>query len=183
MLQAKGRLYRVDDLLATDSEHVSSFHHGSFMTLYLSPKDYHRVHMPMDAVLKEVVYVPGALFSVQPATTRMIPRLFARNERLVVFFETRAGRMAMVLVGATIVGAIGTSWQGEILRQKSLKKWVYDEHQTDINTLFKQADEMGYFKLGSTVILLFEDTATLQWITSLQAGSSIKMGQKIASLP
>lgn len=177
MLQAKGRYYDVGDLLASSGEQSLRFQQGSFATLYLSPKDYHRVHMPMDAALCSMIHVPGNLFSVQPATTRVIPRLFARNERLVVFFDTSHGAMAMVLVGATIVGAIGTSWHGDLMRGVKRKSFTYGQNDS---VLLKKAQEMGYFKLGSTVILLFEDNAPIQWNAGLSSGTPIKMGQGLA---
>ena len=176
MLQAKGRVYQVDDLLATTPLRSALFQKGSFATLYLSPQDYHRVHMPMDAVLREMVHVPGTLFSVQPATTRMIPRLFARNERLVVFFDTHVGPMAMVLVGATIVGAIGTTWHGDLIRRLKRQVFTYDA-DTTVKTILQKSDEMGYFKLGSTVILLFSESVRMQWEPSLQTGARVQTGQ------
>lgn len=180
MLQAKGRYYAVDELLAAPADQCALFSQGSFATLYLSPKDYHRIHMPIDAELRSMIHVPGSLFSVQPATTRVIPRLFARNERLVVFFDTSVGAMAMVLVGATIVGAIGTSWHGDLLRRMKRKSFVYDEDHAIQNKKLKKAEEMGYFKLGSTVIVLFEERARVQWHAALTSGTKIKMGQALA---
>jgi phosphatidylserine decarboxylase len=171
MLQAKGRSYTVHDLLACEKELSSKFNSGLFATLYLSPQDYHRVHMPIEATLKEMIYVPGKLFSVQPATARVIPKLFARNERLVVFFDTPVGLMAMVLVGATIVGAIGTKWHGDLKRSRKTYRFAYPE-----NMSLKQAEEMGYFKLGSTVILLFANSERVQWQQGLHAGDKIHFG-------
>ncbi len=179
MLQAKGRYYSVDELLALPADQNLAFQKGSFATLYLSPKDYHRIHMPMDAALHSMIHVPGALFSVQPATTRVIPRLFARNERLVVFFDTSHGKMAMVLVGATIVGAIGTSWHGDLTRGVKRTLFTYGQNNA---VYLKKSQEMGYFKLGSTVILLFEENIPVQWNTGLSSGSTVKMGQELARL-
>ena len=181
LLQAKGRDYTVSDLLACESALSAPFESGSFATLYLSPKDYHRVHMPMDATLKEMIYVPGTLFSVQPTTARVIPRLFARNERLVVFFDTSVGSMAMVLVGATIVGAIGTAWHGDIRRGRQRVRFDYTGNPT-VNTQLRKAAEMGYFKLGSTVVLLFADGERMQWQPDLQAGCSIRFGEALGSV-
>ena len=176
VLQAKGREYTVRELLACD-EHVSAqFNHGRFATLYLSPKDYHRVHMPIEGTLKSMIYVPGKLFSVQPTTARVIPRLFARNERLVVFFDTPVGLMAMVLVGAMIVGAIGTSWQGDIRRSRKCKHFSY----ADASIVLQKAAEMGYFKLGSSVILLFADSEKMQWSEQLHAGDKVRFGEALA---
>ena len=178
LLQAKGRDYTVSELLTSESALSAQFDNGSFATLYLSPKDYHRVHMPMDATLKEMIYVPGKLFSVQPTTARVIPRLFARNERLVVFFDTSVGLMAMVLVGATIVGAIGTAWHGDIRRGRQKVRFDYTDN-TAVNTALQKAVEMGYFKLGSTVVLLFADGERMQWRPDLQAGSGIRFGEAL----
>ncbi len=175
LLQAKGRYYGLEELFAGDKERALQFSNGLYATLYLSPKDYHRVHMPIDAVLKEMIYVPGQLFSVQPMTTRVIPKLFARNERVIVFFETSVGLMAMVLVGATIVGAIGTTWQGDIKRSKIQTRTTFPTTLEE-KTSFLQGEEMGYFKLGSTVILLFADSKQVHWVPGLQAGSPIQYG-------
>ncbi|MCZ6902691.1 MAG: archaetidylserine decarboxylase, partial [Rickettsia endosymbiont of Ixodes persulcatus] len=125
LVQAKGRHYSVAELLACSTETAQPFIDGQFATLYLSPKDYHRVHLPIDARLTGMNYIPGALFSVQPTTARVVPKLFARNERLAMFFETKIGPMVMVMVGATIVGAIGTSWHGELSRSKRALSFDY----------------------------------------------------------
>jgi phosphatidylserine decarboxylase len=175
ILQAKGRDYSVTELLASDAALSAQFANGCFATLYLSPKDYHRVHMPIEGTLKEMIYVPGTLFSVQPTTARVIPRLFARNERLVVFFDTPMGLMAMVLVGALIVGAIGTNWHGDIRRGSGRQRFVYND-ASSIQTVFDKAAEMGYFKLGSTVVLLFADGDRVQWRANWHAGSAIRLG-------
>jgi len=180
LIQAKGHSYSVQELLACKKEQSDLFEEGRFATLYLSPKDYHRVHMPIDAVLKEMIYVPGKLFSVQPATAQSIPNLFARNERLVVFFETALGPMAMVLVGATIVGAIGTSWHGDIARSSEPHHFKYPNDAHDPCALSKAA-EMGYFKLGSTVILLFADSARMQWQHTIHSGDSIRFGEALGA--
>lgn len=179
LVQAKGRDYSIHELLASENERSSTFETGLFATLYLSPQDYHRVHMPMDATLKEMKYVPGKLFSVQPATTRMIPKLFARNERLIVHFDTSVGPMAMVLVGATIVGAIGTSWHGDVARSKKMQDFIY-ENNTNVKSILQKAEEMGYFKLGSTVILLFANKQNVCWHPALKSGDKIHFGQALA---
>lgn len=174
IIQAKGHDYSVEALLAADALSAKPFIHGHFATLYLAPKDYHRIHMPLDATLEEMIYVPGSLYSVQPATARVIPGLFAKNERLVVFFQTKIGKMAMVLVGATIVGSIGTDWAGVILRGRERFRKCYRE----ANIAFKKGDEMGYFKLGSTVILLFSaDCEALSFCT--KTDSPIKFGEAL----
>ena len=137
--------------------------------------------MPIDAELEAMIHVPGTLFSVQPLTTRHIKNLFARNERLVVFFKTALGPMAMVLVGATIVGSIGTAWQGTLPRAEQRKAFNYTP-DGPVNTTFKQGDEMGYFKLGSTVIVLFGKDVALAWGEGLKAGCSIQLGEALALL-
>lgn len=181
LIQAKGRDYSVQDLLACNEEIANQFQHGLFATIYLSPKDYHRVHMPIDAELDSMTYIPGALFSVQPTTARVVPKLFARNERLAVFFTTSVGPMVMVLVGATIVGAIGTSWHGDIKREKN--KRYFDYSQAAVRKSMVQGDEMGLFKLGSTVVLLFANNDNkVQWSKSLEAGSAIRFGEEMGSI-
>lgn len=180
LIQAKGRDYSVAELLACSDEQAQPFINGQFATLYLSPKDYHRVHMPMDAELLSMTYVPGALFSVQPTTARVVPKLFARNERLVISFATKAGPMMMVMVGATIVGAIGTRWHGDVKRSK--QRTLFDYLQTTINKALRQGDEMGYFKLGSTVILLFANGEQVHWQEQLSAGSAIRFGEALGTI-
>lgn len=177
LFQAKGKYYSAQELLACAPELSTQFDHGQFATLYLSPKDYHRVHMPIDATLKEMIYIPGKLFSVQPTTARVIPRLFACNERLVVFFDTQIGLMAMVLVGATIVGSIGTSWHGDITRSPNRARFAYPQNQEQ--AVLPKTSEMGYFKLGSTVVLLFADGAKLEWQETLKPGDKINFGDAL----
>lgn len=181
LLQAKGKHYSVQELLASDKPKHEMFNQGSFVTLYLSPKDYHRVHMPCAGSLEDMTHVPGTLFSVQPATTRHIPKLFARNERLVLSFETELGPMAVVFVGATIVGAIGTCWQGDLPRPGRIKSYQDEVAQwSDDAKALKKADELGYFKLGSTVILLFE--REVAWTPELKAGMSIRLGAALGDM-
>lgn len=174
ILQAKGKYYTVQELLACNKDEADQFTNGRFATLYLSPKDYHRVHMPIEATLRAMTYVPGALFSVQPSTVNAVPKLFARNERLVVYFDTPLGAMALVMVGAVIVGAIGTSWGGDVVKSKSSISFEYPD-----KTLQK-GEEMGYFKLGSTVVLLFANGEKIKWEANLKAGSAIQLGQPLA---
>lgn len=176
LLQAKGRYYSISDLLASNETTCSKFNNGRFATLYLSPKDYHRVHMPVTGTLTHMIHVPGKLFSVQPLTTRVIPHLFSRNERLICFFNTEVGVMVMVMVGATIVGSIGTSWHGEILRDRQTQHFDYQQ-QLKEPIILKQGDEMGYFKLGSTVIVLFEEGQKMDWDPKLSAGSCVRLGE------
>ncbi|MGQ3889098.1 archaetidylserine decarboxylase [Legionella sp. CNM-1927-20] len=178
ILQAKGRYYTVDEFLACDKDLSDKFIAGRFATLYLSPRDYHRVHMPLTATLLNMVYIPGKLFSVQPTTARVVPKLFARNERLVTFYDTEVGLMAMVLVGATIVGAIGTSWHGELSRAKREQHFDYRNSPKILN----KGDEMGYFKLGSTVVLLFANGQQIHWLDTLKAGDTIQYGQALGKI-
>lgn len=177
LIQAKGKNYTVEELLNCNEETAKQFTQGQFATFYLSPKDYHRVHMPMTAHLRSMNYIPGALFSVQPTTARVVSNLFARNERLAIFFDTQIGPIAMVMVGAAIVGAIGTSWHGDLKRIK--KKVSFNYMQDNNKNDFMQGEEMGFFKLGSTVILLFANGQAMDWDTSLKAGSIIRFGQKL----
>lgn len=178
LIQAKGHAYSVSELLACTKEQANQFYNGSFATLYLSPKDYHRVHLPMDAQLISMTYIPGALFSVKSSTVSVVPKLFARNERLALFFATKTGPMVMVMVGATIVGAIGTSWHGDIKRSKECL--TFDYSQKPINKV--QGDEIGYFKLGSTVILLFTNEAKIHWHQNLGAGSILHFGEPLGAM-
>ena len=182
LLQAKGIYYSLMSLLACDQMPYSRFKHGCFATLYLSPKDYHRVHMPIDGVLLETIYVPGTLFSVQPITVSAIPNLFVRNERLVCIFSTALGPMAMVLVGASIVGCIGTAWQGDLPRTKEIKRTIYADDQKPGIAIAKGC-EMGYFKLGSTVIVLFSDRNAMRWLPSLSQGHSVQFGHGLGFAP
>lgn len=178
LIQAKGHYYTVSELLACNKEIASRFTNGRFATLYLSPKDYHRVHMPIDAEITSMTYIPGALFSVQPSTVRVVPKLFARNERLAIFCSTPVGPMAVVMVGATIVGAIGTSWHGDVKRSKNRVDFEYPQ----ANKRMAQGDEMGYFKLGSTVVLLFADESKVHWNKELQAGSILRFGEALGEI-
>ncbi|RZI93208.1 MAG: phosphatidylserine decarboxylase [Variovorax sp.] len=153
IFQAKGHNYTTTALVGGDASLAAQFAHGSFATLYLSPKDYHRIHMPCDGRLTRMIYVPGDLFSVNPTTARGVPGLFARNERTVCVFETARGPFVLVLVGATIVGSMATVWHGVVNppRTGELREWRYDDQQI----VLKQGDEMGRFLLGSTVVMLF----------------------------
>lgn len=173
VIQAKGIHYELSQLIA-DNKLAHQFANGSFITIYLSPTDYHRLHMPIEARLVKQVYVPGRLFSVQPFTTEHIPGLFSKNERLVLHFETAKGPLILVMVGATIVGNMSTYWSGDIKRQHDVHK-VDCQHQ-DIR--LHQGDEFGYFKLGSTVIMLTPET--MDWKMPIDSGSSCRMGQDMA---
>ena len=158
IVQAKGHKFTTTDLLGGDKELANRFKHGSFANLYLSPKDYHRIHMPCDGKLTRMIYVPGALFSVNPVTARGVPNLFARNERAVCVFESPThGTFVMVLVGATIVGSMETVWHGVVnsMRSDEMCEWIYQDHDITL----ARGEEMGRFLLGSTVIMLFEEGA------------------------
>jgi phosphatidylserine decarboxylase len=154
MLQAKGHRFTTTELVGGDERLAEQFRHGSFANLYLSPRDYHRLHMPCDGRLLRMVYVPGTLFSVNPVTARGVPNLFARNERVVSVFESpQHGTFVMVLVGATIVGSMATVWHGVVNPKRTGKpsEWTYD----DQTILLRKGEEMGRFLLGSTVVMLF----------------------------
>lgn len=176
IFQAKGQDYSLIELLGGDTQRANAFMGGEFATIYLSPKDYHRVHMPDTGTLREMIYVPGDLFSVNKTTAENVPRLFARNERLVCIFDTDNGPIAMVLVGAMIVAAIETVWAGLITPPKRELK-VTDYRDPQPVTLAK-GNEMGRFLLGSTVILCFPE-GRMDWQADLQADSPLRMGQAI----
>lgn len=180
ILQAKGHRYSTTALVGGDPALAAAFHDGSFATLYLSPKDYHRIHMPCDGTLTRMIHVPGALFSVNPLTTRGVPGLFARNERVVCVFESAAvGSFVLVLVGATIVGSMATVWHGAVNapRVRRVREWHYPEGTVTL----KQGDEMGRFLLGSTVVLLFGKGAGVRFAADWQPGRTIRLGEAMAS--
>ncbi len=178
VFQAKGHEFSVTTLLGGDSQRAEQFRNGSFATVYLSPRDYHRVHMPLTGKLRETVYVPGRLFSVAPHTTRTVPGLFARNERLVSVFDTDAGPMAVVLVGAINVAAIETVWAGLVTPPPRKQVEVKSYHEAAI-TLARGA-EMGRFNMGSTVILLFAPNR-IDWQQDLRAEQPVQMGQRLGA--
>ena len=187
IFQAKGHDYSLTELLGSQIKWVDQFRNGSFATIYLSPKDYHRIHMPFDGKLKQMTYVPGKLYSVSPATTREIPRLFASNERVVCFFETAVGPMVVILVGAMIVGSIETVWHGTITppHGKRLSHWYYESVTGEDTTPGKvvnlnKGEELGRFNMGSTVILLFPEDK-INWDSIVQANANVQMGMKIAT--
>ena len=182
LIQAKGHNYSARELLGGDSSLADEFKDGEFATLYLSPSDYHRVHMPCDGTLRQMIYVPGDLFSVNPLTAENVPNLFARNERVVCIFDTEFGPMAQVLVGATIVGSIEQIWAGTITppRGNTVYKWDYPA-EGDKAVILKKGEEMGRFKLGSTVILLFPKGA-VEWDSAYAAGTLTRLGEKLAEL-
>jgi phosphatidylserine decarboxylase len=179
IFQAKGHHYSADALLGGDEALAARFDGGSFATLYLSPKDYHRIHMPCAGTLKRMVHVPGALFSVNPTTARGVPGLFARNERVVCVFDTAYGPLALVLVGATIVGSMATVWHGVVNppRPGHLRAWRYDEGAT---IRLAQGEEMGRFLLGSTVVLLWP-AGPWRFNPAWTAGGAVKLGEAMAT--
>ena len=181
IFQAKGHHYSSTALVGGDAALAMQFQHGSFATIYLSPRDYHRIHMPCDGRLLRMIYVPGDLFSVNPVTARGVPGLFARNERLVCVFDTPHGAMVLTLVGATIVGSMATVWHGVVnrSRQGTLREWHYADATPPV--ALKKGDEMGRFLLGSTVVLLFP-AGPLQFHPDWQAGRPVQLGQAMASV-
>lgn len=177
IFQAKGHEYSALELLGGDEQRAAPFMYGQFMTIYLSPRDYHRIHMPLAGKLIEQVYVPGRLFSVAGHTVRTVPRLFARNERVVAMFDTDFGKMAMVLVGAINVAAIETVWDGLVTPPQgwAVKRQVFSD------VALAKGVEMGRFNMGSTVILLLEN-ADLQWEKGLLEDKPLKLGEHLATL-
>ncbi len=175
LLQAKGKVYSLTQLLGS-TELADRFQGGHYATIYLSPRDYHRIHMPLSGRLREMVHIPGRLFSVSPATARVIPDLFARNERVVCLFETDAGPMAMVLVGAIFVASIETVWAGVITppRGRAVTRREYREDAPEL----ERGAEMGRFNMGSTVILLF-GRDQVEWSPACQPDAVVRMGQQI----
>lgn len=177
IFQAKGQSFSLHELLGGSHHLTQEFMGGTFNTIYLSPKDYHRVHMPVTGTLREMIYIPGDLFSVNQTTAENVPRLFARNERLVAIFDTEHGPMAMVLVGAMIVAAIETVWAGLITPPKRLRKSINYLEVEPVR--LEKGAEMGRFLLGSTVVLCFPANA-MQWEENLSSESPLKMGELIA---
>jgi phosphatidylserine decarboxylase len=182
IFQAKGHHYSAAALLGGDAQLAAAFDGGCFATLYLSPRDYHRIHMPCAGTLERMLHVPGALFSVNPTTARGVPGLFARNERVVCLFRTAHGPLALVLVGATIVGSMATVWHGVVNppRPGHLRAWRYDE---GAQVKLAQGQEMGRFLLGSTVIALWPDSAAQAWRfnPAWMPGGAVKLGETMAN--
>lgn len=181
IFQAKGHRFTVADLLGGDADLAAKFHHGSFATLYLSPRDYHRVHMPCGGRLVRMTYVPGTLFSVKPAAVRAVAGVFARNERIVCLFDSSVhGKFAIVLVGATIVGSMETVWHGGVIprRHHQLYEWAYDGRSIEL----EKGEEMGRFLLGSTVIALFEKD-TISFDEDWSPDRSIRLGERMGDSP
>lgn len=174
LIQAKGHDYTLSALLAGDEEAAQQFESGSFATIYLSPRDYHRVHIPLAGTLREMVFVPGDLFSVSEATAQLVPNLFARNERVILYFDTERGPLAVILVGAIFVGSMQTVWHGEVKADR-IRRWQYPPESAP---RFDKGEEIGRFNMGSTVITLHPPgTATMH---SALVGSHVRIGQAIA---
>ncbi len=179
IFQAKGHQYSTTALVGGFADLAARFENGHFATIYLSPRDYHRIHMPQAGRLTRMIHVPGDLFSVNPVTARGVPGLFARNERVVCLFEGNAGPFVMVLVGATIVGSIATAWHGVVTPPRSgmPREWRYDKERIQL----ARADEMGRFLLGSTVVMLFP-AGPLAFDPSWHAGQSVRLGEAMAMI-
>lgn len=178
VFQAKGHDFSLRELLGGRDDLAAPFDEGSFSTVYLSPRDYHRIHMPMTGKLEQMVFIPGDLFSVNPLTAENVPNLFARNERAVAIFSTAIGPMAMVLVGATIVASIETVWGGTIAPAENREIQYWDYSDQDIT--LEKGEEMGRFKLGSTIVALFPKD-TINFAEELQAGSVTRLGELFAT--
>ena len=177
IFQAKGHSYSTTALVGGDATLAAQFQDGHFATIYLSPRDYHRIHMPCDGRLLRMVYVPGELFSVNPVTARGVPGLFARNERVVCVFDSPLGPFVLTLVGATIVGSMATVWQGVINPPRGpVREWRYEDQDIRL----KQGDEMGRFLLGSTVVLLFPK-GPLQFNPAWAPAAAVRLGQRMAN--
>lgn len=180
LVQAKGHRYTTTALLAGDAKLANTFQQGSYATLYLSPRDYHRVHIPCDGRLTRMIYVPGSLFSVNPQTANVITNLFTRNERVICIFDTTHGPMAVVLVGATIVGSVATVWHGIVRpkRGRQIKEWTYQGAARP----FRKGDEIGRFLLGSTVVLLFA-RPIVDFNTLWKPQKKVMLGEAMAGFP
>lgn len=182
LLQAKGHVYSTTALLGGDATEAARYRDGSFATIYLSPRDYHRIHMPCAGRLRSMVYVPGDLFSVNPTTARGVPGLFARNERVVCLFDGAHGPFALVLVGATIVGSMATVWHGVVNppRARHIRRWDYTGQQPPIE--LQAGEEMGRFLLGSTVVLLFPKD-TLRFAPDWAPSRPVRLGEAMGQRP
>ncbi|PXX89753.1 phosphatidylserine decarboxylase [Marinobacter vulgaris] len=175
VFQAKGQSFSLNALLGGDEERAKPFIGGEFATTYLAPRDYHRIHMPLAGTLREMVYIPGKLFSVNPTTAENVPELFARNERVACIFDTEAGPMAFVLVGAMIVGSVETTWAGVVAPgERRVDVTRYDGLKAPIR--FDKGEEMGRFRLGSTVIVVMPK-GTVTWNSDQKAGERVRMGE------
>ena len=180
IFQVKGKTYSLEELLGGDKEHIRYYQNGNFITLYLSPGDYHRIHIPIDGELQSMAYIPGRLFSVSEATTNKIDKLFARNDRVVTTFRSQIGMFSVIFVGAMFVGSMETVWHGQITpaRNRETHKWRYDDASGNID--FSRGDEIGRFNMGSTVIVLTQRDK-IRWDSGCVAGKWVAMGQQIAT--
>jgi len=180
IFQAKGKSYSLETLIGGSPERAEFYQDGYFATIYLSPRDYHRIHMPISGRVREMIHVPGRLFSVSPSATRSINSLFARNERVIAGFSTDAGAMAMILVGAIFVSSMETVWAGTITppNGKHLRQWSYDTQEP---IQLKRAAEMGRFNMGSTVIVLFPKNS-IEWNNDMIAGKAVQFGEKLGEV-
>ena len=179
VFQAKGQSFSLSELLGGEEATTAPFADGEFSTIYLSPKDYHRIHMPMAGTLKQMIHVPGKLFSVNPVTAENVPNLFARNERVVCIFDTESGPMALVLVGAMIVGSVETRWAGVVAPgSRQITSTRYESEQA---IQFAKGEEMGRFRLGSTVIMVLPK-GTVSWNSDQVAGKTVRMGEAFGAL-
>jgi phosphatidylserine decarboxylase len=181
IFQAKGMEYSLTQLVGDDPALAKTFENGHFATLYLSPRDYHRIHMPLAGSLQQMRHIPGRLFSVNQATARTLPRLFSRNERLLCLFDTEVGPMAVILVGAIFVGSMDTVWAGTVAPcDRRVSRWHYGDQAQAPVTLAK-GEELGRFNMGSTVILLFGKEA-IQWLPELTAGDGVQVNQALGKV-
>jgi len=179
VFQAKGQSFSLSELLGGEEATTAPFADGEFSTIYLSPKDYHRIHMPMAGTLRQMIHVPGKLFSVNPVTAENVPNLFARNERVVCIFDTASGPMALVLVGAMIVGSVETRWAGVVVPgSRQVTSTRYEGEQA---ISFDKGEEMGRFRLGSTVIVVMPKGA-VSWNSNQVAGKTVRMGEAFGAL-
>jgi phosphatidylserine decarboxylase len=179
LLQAKGTYYSLTQLLAGDSDSIQHFIHGLFITIYLSPRDYHRVHMPYRGQLLRTIYVPGKLFSVNPTTAQAVPGLFAFNERLICLFQTDFGPMAVIFVGAMLVAGIGTRWC-KVIAPNPQRTVQIQDYQTQ-SQIFEKGEEIGFFNFGSTVIVLLPQHAA-QWLPTIQAQTAVLLGMPLGNM-
>lgn len=178
VFQAKGHYYSLNELLGGNAQRAKQFENGKFATIYLSPRDYHRVHMPFTGTLREMIHVPGDLFSVNTRTAENVPRLFARNERVVAIFDTEIGPMAVVLVGAMIVASIETVWAGIVAPTRRQVRTTSYQTGDQAPIVLKKGDELGRFRLGSTAIVCLGAEAA-DWESRFTAGSPTRMGERL----
>ncbi|HLA75072.1 MAG TPA: archaetidylserine decarboxylase [Gammaproteobacteria bacterium] len=183
LFQAKGHSYTLERLLGGPVARAAPFKNGRFATLYLAPKDYHRIHMPLRGQLCDMTYVPGRLFSVNTRTARAVPRLFARNERVITIFDTEAGPMAVILVGALFVGSMETVWEGTITPPygRSVHTWDYRRQEAGSPIILERGQELGRFNMGSTVIVLFGPNQ-MDWDSAITEDAPTRMGQLLGRL-